>query len=536
MLARHGLGFFISVTGLERFVPFQRIFNRRYELPLSRPEHVRSALEELGPTFIKLGQILSTRADLLPPAYQVELAKLQDAAPALKTETVTSIIEAEFGRPVEAVFATFEAVPLAAASIGQVHGATLADGTPVVVKVQRPGVVEQIDLDLQVLRNLAATASRRWPVAEEYDVIGLVHEFAHTLRAETDYLQEGRNAERFNASFADDDSVHVPQVFWEQTTNRVLTLERIAGIKIDDLAGLDAAGVDRRRVAMSGARMVLKMVFRDRFFHADPHPGNFFIEPGERIGVVDFGMVGSVGPRIQEQLVWALLAYTSDDPDRWVDALYELGVAGRHIDRASLKRDVEHLRAKYYGRPVGEIAIRPVVNDVLGVVRRHRLHLPTGYALLLKTVLMHESLVARLDPGFEFTSVLVPYARGMMVRHFSPLRWGRSVGQAGIDLARLGIELPQQLRRLLTSLERGDTEFAIRPSGFDPFLRRLERIANRLVLGIVAAAFVVALAVLLSAYHVRSDPQTGAILIAGFVLASVLGVYVAWSILRSGRP
>jgi ubiquinone biosynthesis protein len=246
-------------------------------------------------------------------------------------------------------------------------------------------------------------------------------------------------------------------------------------------------------------------------------------------------MVGTVGPRIQEQLVWALLAYTSEEPDRQVDALYELGVAGHHVDRAVLKRDVEHLRARYYGRPVGDIAIRPVVNDVLGVVRRHRLHLPPGYALLLKTVLMHESLVTRLDPTFEFTTVLVPYARGMMARHFSPLGWGRSVGQAGIDLARLGVELPQQLRRLLSSLQRGDLELAIRPTGFEPVLRRVERIANRLVLGIVAAAFVVALAVLLSAYHLRSDPQTAAILLAGFVLASILGVYVAWSILRSGR-
>ena len=535
VLARHGLGFFISVAGLERFVPLQRIFNRGYEQPLSRPEHVRRALEELGPTFIKLGQIISTRADLLPVAYQVELAKLQDAAPPLKTSVVTSVIESEFDRPVDAVFGSFDPDPLAAASIGQVHAATLRDGTPVVVKVQRPGVVDQIDQDLQILRNLATNASRRWPVAEEYDVVGLVHEFAHTLRGETDYIQEGRNAERFSANFAEDDSVAFPRVFWEETTNRVLTLERIDGIKVDDLAALDAARLDRRQVAANGAQMVLKMIFRDRFFHADPHPGNFFVQPDERIGVVDFGMVGTVGPRIQEQLVWTLLAFTSEDPDRQVDALFELGVAGRHIDRAALKRDVEHLRARYYGRPVGEIAVRPVVNDVLGVVRRHRLHLPAGYALLLKTVLMHENLVTRLDPGFEFTAVLVPYARRMMVRHFSPLGWGRSVGQAGIDLARLGIELPQQVRRLLSSLERGDTEFAIRPSGFDPILRRVERTANRVVLGILAAAFVIALAVLLSAYHMRSDPQIAALLIVGFVLASVLGIYVAWGILRSGR-
>jgi ubiquinone biosynthesis protein len=536
VLARHGLGFFISVAGLERFVPLQRIFNRGYEQPLSRPEHVRRALEELGPTFIKLGQIVSTRADLLPVAYQAELAKLQDAAPPLKAGVVASVIESEFSRPVDAVFGSFDPKPLAAASIGQVHAASLRNGTPVVVKVQRPGVVEQIELDLQILRSLAANASRRWPLAEEYDVVGLVHEFAHTLLAETDYIQEGRNAERFSANFAGDDSIYFPRVFWEETTNRVLTLERIGGIKVDDLAAMDAAGIDRRQVAMNGARMVLKMVFRDRFFHADPHPGNFFIQADQRIGVVDFGMVGTVGPRIQEQLVWTLLAFTSEDADRQVDALYELGVAGRHIDRAALKRDVEHLRARYYGRPVGEIAVRPVVNDVLGVIRRHRLHLPAGYALLLKTVLMHENLVTRLDPSFEFTAVLVPYARGMMVRHFSPLGWGRSVGQAGIDLARLGIELPQQLRRLLSSLERGDTEFAIRPSGFDPILRRVERTANRVVLGILAAAFVIALAVLLTAYHVRSDPQIAAVLIVGFVLASVLGIYVAWSILRSGRP
>jgi len=536
VLARHGLGFFISVTGLERFVPFQRFLNRGYEQPLSRPEHVRLALEELGPTFIKLGQILSTRADLLPAAYQLELAKLQDAVPSLKPGVVSSIIESEFGRPVEAVFGSFDQVPLAAASIGQVHAATLRDGTAVVVKVQRPDVVEQIEQDLHILRNLATTASRRWPVAEEYDVVGLVQEFAQTLRAETDYIREGKNAEQFSANFAADASVHFPCVFWEQTTTRVLTLERIAGIKIDDFAGLDAAGVDRRRIAMNGARMVLKMVFRDRFFHADPHPGNFFIEPDGRIGVVDFGMVGTVGPRIQEQLVWALLAYISEETDRQVDSLYDLGVAGHHVDRAALKRDVEHLRARYYGRPVGDIAIRPVVNDVLGVVRRHRLHLPPGYALLLKTVLMHESLVTRLDPSFEFTTVLVPYARGMMIRHFSPLGWGRSVGQAGIDLARLGIEFPQQLRRLLSSLQRGDLELAIRPTGFEPVLRRVERTANRVVLGILAAAFIIALAVLLSAYHVRNDSQMGAVLIVGFVLASVLGLYVAWSILRSGRP
>ncbi|MDQ6710268.1 MAG: AarF/UbiB family protein [Candidatus Dormibacteraeota bacterium] len=536
VLARHGLGFFISILGLERFVTWQRLFNRQYDQRLTRPERVRRALEELGPTFIKLGQILSTRADLLPLNYQVELAKLQDAAPPLPIAVVKQVVEAELGEPVEVAFRAFDEVPLAAASIGQVHGATLPDGTPVVVKVQRPEVPQQIEQDLQILETLAATARRRWALMDQYDVLGVVHEFGQTLRAETNYIREGHNADRFRANFADDAGVHIPLVHWSKTTRRVLTLERIGGIKIDDLAGLEAAGVDRRAVALHGAQMVLKMIFKDGFFHADPHPGNFFIDPAGGIGVVDFGMVGTVEARMQEQLVWALLAYTSEEPERQVDALFDLGVARRRVDRTVLRRDIEHLRSRYYGRPVGEIAIRPVINDVLGVVRRHGLQLPSGYALLLKTVVMHESLVTRLDPGFDFTRVLVPYARQMVTRQFSPVMWARSLAQAGVDVARLGVEGPQQARRLLAALQRGDLELGVRPSGFEPLVRRLERIANRMVLGIIVAAFVIALAVLISAFHLRSDPAAGIVLIVGFLAASGLGGYVAISILRSGRP
>jgi ubiquinone biosynthesis protein len=316
----------------------------------------------------------------------------------------------------------------------------------------------------------------------------------------------------------------------------VLTLERVRGIKIDNFAALDAAGIDRCVVAARGADAVLKMIFRDGFYHADPHPGNFFIEPGGRINVVDFGMVGTVDERSREQLVWALIAFASDDPERQVDTLFELGVARKRVDRANLQRDVEHLRARYYGRPVGEIEIRPVLRDVLSFVRTHRLQLPLGFALMVKTVVMHENLVTQLDPSFDFTAVLVPYARRLMMRHYSPLAWARWAGQAAVDAARLATELPQQARRLVAALERGDLELAVRPSGFDPVLRRIERIANRVVLGIVAASFVIALAVLLAAYHVRPEQGVVSILLLGFIGAVALGAYVAWSILRSGRP
>lgn len=538
VLGRHGLGYLVGVLGLERFVPFHRglLGHPRRAEPYTRPEHVRMALEELGAAWIKLGQILSTRADLLPLEYQVELAKLQDAAPPVPVEAVRQVLEAELGRPPEEVFARFDPTPLAAASIGQAHAATLPGGTEVVVKVRRPGVVEQVEQDLELLLNLAATASRRWELAEEYDLVGLAEEFAQTLRAELDYLREGRNAERFAHNVAGDPTVHIPRVFWEATTSRVLTLERIRGIKINDLAALDAAGVDRSALAEQAAHILLEMVFEDGFFHADPHAGNFFVEPGGRIGLIDFGMVGTVDEPTQERLVELLLAVTSQDPDRLVDAFLDLGVARRRVDRAALRRDLEHLVSRYYGRPIGEITVGPLLADALAIVRRHRLHLPADLALLLKTVVMAEGLAAQLEPSFRLTTVLVPYAERLMLRQYSPLRWARRLGTAGLAAAELGVELPRQVRRLLRELERGGLQIGMRPEGFEPLIGRFERLANRLVLGMLASAFIVGLAVLMAAFHPPGTERlVGPAFGLGFVLAALLGAYLAWTILRSGR-
>jgi ubiquinone biosynthesis protein len=536
VLTRHGLGFLSGALGFHRLLPVDGLmFWRRGTQPITRPEHVRMAFEELGCTFVKLGQILSTRADLLPPSYQLELSKLQDTGPALKDTVVREIISTELGRPLEEVFSSFDSVPLACASIGQVHAATLLDGTEVAIKIRRPGIVEEIELDLEILEDLAAAAKRRWQLASHYDVVGLANEFAQTLRAETDYIREGRNADRFWVNFNGDKSVHVPRPFWGLTTQRVLTLERIHGIKIDDLGTPDSAGVDRVEVASRGARMVLKMIFKDGFFHADPHPGNFFIEPGGRIGLVDFGMVGTVDVRAREQLIWALVAFIGTEADRQVDALYDVGVARKRVDRAWLRRDLEQLHSRYYGKPIGDIPIRALLVDVLGLIRRHHLQLPANFALLAKTVMMHEGLVRQLDPSFNFTAVLVPYARRMIGQQYSPASLARSLGNASLDAARLGLELPHLARRILGDLERGEMEVAVRPAGFEPLLRRVERIANRIVLGIIAASFVIGLAVLLSAYHVRQEQGPVIILVVGFVLASAVGAYVAWGILRSGR-
>jgi ubiquinone biosynthesis protein len=536
ILVRHGLGYLVGIFGLERFVPFQRglLKHPRRAEPYTQPEHVRMALEELGPAFIKLGQILSTRTDLLPPEYLAEFAKLQDAAPTISIEAVQEIILAELGQPIEKVFADFEPVPLAAASIGQVHAATLLGGSDVVVKVRRPGVVEQVEEDLEILQNIATTASRRWEFASQYDLVGLIQEFAETLRAELDYLREGRNAERFAANFAGDATVHIPRVFWETTTSRVLTLERIRGIKINDLTALDTSGIDRKVVAEQAARIILKMVFEDRFFHADPHPGNFFIEPGGRIGLIDFGMVGMVDERMQEHLVRVILALTSQDADRLADAFLDLGVTSQQVDRSLLGHDLEQLLSRFYGQPLGEIALGPLLDEMLTIVRRHRLRLPPNLALLIKTIVMNEGLGTHLDPTFRLSTVLVPYAQRLMLQQYSPLYWTKQLGRASRDVVWLGTELPQQLRRILGELERGNLTMNMRPRDIESVIRRFERIGNRIIIGAVLAAFIIGLAMLMASYH-PSGWNQWIFFVIGFVSAGVLGVYLAWSILHSMR-
>ncbi|HSE22835.1 MAG TPA: AarF/UbiB family protein, partial [Pyrinomonadaceae bacterium] len=278
VLARHGIDYLAGSLGLKRFSAVQKLFGHAAQpVPFTQPEHLRMALEEMGTTFIKLGQILSTRADLLPAEYLIELTKLQDSAPPVPVELVREAVVKELGQPIETTFAFFDSEPLAAASIGQAHAAKLHDGTDVVVKIRRPGVLEQVEEDLQILKLLAASAARHWEFANRYDLPGLAQEFADTLRSELDYIREGQNAETFAANFADDPKIHIPRIFWDTTTTRVLTLERIRGTKINDVAALDKQGIDRAALAEYATNVTLKMVCDDGFFHADPHPGNFFI-------------------------------------------------------------------------------------------------------------------------------------------------------------------------------------------------------------------------------------------------------------------
>jgi ubiquinone biosynthesis protein len=488
----------------------------------------------LGTSFIKLGQMLSTRADLLPPEYQAELAKLQDQAPPVPRTLIEETLVADLGCSVEEAFATFDFEPLASGSIGQVHAATLHTGAEVIVKVRRPGALEQVEEDLEILEYLAKTASQHWEMAHHYDLPGLVHEFGQALRAELDFLQEASNAERFAANFKATPSIHIPYVYWQATTARVLTLERIRGIKISDLGALDAAGIDRSALAERAARMMLQMVLEDGFFHADPHPGNFFIEPAGRIGLIDFGMVGFVDARTQDHLIDLFLALSSQDSERLVDVLLLLGCTQRRVDRRALSRDLHQWLAQYLGRPLGEIPLGPLLTQALTIIRRHHLQLPANLALLLKMLLMDESLGCMLDPTFKLTGLLASFSQRLLLRRYAPGNWIPQISRAGIDAARLGIELPQQLRRLLNELERTHMEVGLRPEPLQPLVQRFEQMTNRLVLAIIVAALINGMAVLLLVSHPFIGGEwLGWFFILGCILVSTLGIALAWSMLRS---
>jgi ubiquinone biosynthesis protein len=447
-------------------------------------------------------------------------------------EAVRAVVEAELGQPLGALFADFDPEPLAAASIGQVHPATLPDGTAVVVKVRRPGVEAQAEADLALLDALARTAAVRTSWGRDYDIVGWVREFAFTLRDELDYAAEARHAEQVRRDFADEPALHVPAVFPERSARRVLTMERLDGVKVDDAAALAAAGVDRQELARTATRVMLRMVLRNGFYHADPHPGNVLVLPGGRIGLLDFGMVGALDAATRQALLRIVLALAAEDTDRLVDELTALGVTGEAVARGPLKQDLERLRRRYATRPLKEIAAAEAFQDIMDVARRHRLRLPAELVQLAKVTAMAEGTALQLDPDFEILAFSLPYVRRFWLRTLSPRAQARRLSGSLADLADLGEALPRQLRRLAHRLEQGALPLTVAADPSPETLQRIDRAANRVAVSVLTAAFVVGGSLLALAYH-PTGGHPALVAVAVLAVLSVLGLVAAlW---RRGR-
>jgi len=539
VLLHHGFDQLVDLLELTPFAAFPaRWLRRRRDEEWTAPQRLRHALEELGPTFIKLGQILSARPDLIPPDFLAELTKLQDKAAPFPVAAARAVITQELGSPLEAVFSTFDDTPIAAASLGQVHRATLRSGERVVVKVQRPGIVQTINTDIEILLDLAGFAQNRIPLGALYNFPEIMEDFAATLRDELDYEREGRNAERFRSHFADDEAVYIPRVYWEFTTRRVLVLEEIQGIKINDVAALDAAGIERRQVALESARLIILQVFRDRFFHADPHPGNFYVMPPAapdgkpRIGAMDFGMVGEIDAQTRQHLLRLLVAIVRQDVGRIVDEFLRMGVVewGK-FDRRRLERDLWRFLNRYAGQPLKAWRIRDMLNEAMPIAFRHHLHFPSELWLLAKVLAMAEGVGQQLDPEFDLLSVAEPYARDLYAEMVSPRALGRRALEGFEELGEELLLLPQQLRRLGERLERGALPVIVRQERDSTQWERWDRMASRLTAGILIAAFIIAVSLLLPL--LETDPWrilAIVLIVLGFINATLLTIWLLFTI------
>lgn len=538
ILSRHGVRSIAEQLGIASLIPFNRgWFERPAEgHPRVQAVHLRQALEELGTTFIKLGQIISTRDDLLPPDYIIELSKLQDRVPPVPTAAIVGVIEDSLGKPVESLFLSFEEEPLAAASIGQVHGAVLHSGDRVVVKVQKPGVAAQIEEDLAILQQLARFAQNRAPLAEAYDLVAFVDEFGWTLRSELDYLREGRNADTFRENFKHDPSLVIPCVYWELTSSRVITEERVEGVSIDDVHCIDEMEVDRPALASRAVRIIFDEIFDHRFYHADPHAGNFSVTPDGRIVAYDFGMVGRIDDRTRDALLSLATGVVQRDADEVVDGLAVLNVLRHGADRPGLRRDVQHLLDRYIGMSLAEFRFDVIINDVMNVVRRRRLQMPSELALLLKTLSMQEAIGRRLDPDLKPVEMAAPYVRRAIIEQWLPSFWGPQIAASATDIRQLLFRLPRRADRLLTRAEQGDIEVGIRLVRADEILDTLQSMVNRLILAILVGASLVSLGLLLTIYSPKwLLSWMGPLFGLGVVVTILAGLFLGWRILRGTR-
>lgn len=538
VLFRHGFGYLVDQVGLDHLVPWRRrLFGRSPDgvAHLTPAERVRLVLEELGPTAIKLGQFLSARRDLIPPALARELEKLQDEVPPVDFEQVRPVVEAELGAPLEELFAAFDPKPLAAASLAQVHPATLPDGRPVVVKVQRPGIEERIEADLAILHDLAALLERRTELGKIYALTEVAEEFAHTIRAELDFRLEGHHADRFRENFAGDDRVHIPEVIWSHTGRRVLTLERVYGVKITDVAGLRAAGHDPTAVAQRIAEAILTQVFDHGFFHADPHPGNIFVSPEGRITFMDFGIVGYVDPKLREELAELAIALVRHDVDELVRRLVELSFVSRRIDIHRLRYEAARLLRRYYAVPIRDIRLRHSFEEFLSLAHRFHLRLPPDLTLLAKTLMTTEGILITLNPSVSVADIAEPFAHRLMAEQASPDRLLRQLVSTVSDLAVNAAALPRRLNTVLGQAATGELSVRIERAEAEVSTGALEPAANRLALALVAMAVTIGAVVLLQN---GPGPRLFDVSVLGLLTAAFavfLTLTLLFAVLRTGK-
>lgn len=535
-LIRHGFGYLVEQLELGPLLPFRRRLFWRDKEPevLSLGARLRTVCESLGPTFVKLGQLLSSRTDLLPLEVTEELARLQDEVPPFPIDEVISVIEEETGRPLSESFAQFERKPLAAASIAQAHRAVLHDGSQVVVKVRRPGIETSIDTDIEILFGIAHLVEDRLS-PELFDPISLIREFARGIRRELDFTIEARNIKRFARNFENYPGVKIPEVYWDFTTPRLLVLEYIDGVKIDQIGAMDASGLDRSQLARRAADAFLKQVMIDGVFHGDPHPGNLLVQADGTLAFLDFGIVGRLDDAAMTQLAEIFLGFMENDAERVIKALARFEALGKETDRAALRDDLADLLEHYYGRSLKDVKIGPAVAAMMEVAHRHHLKFPPDLLLLSRAFLTVEGVVHRLNPDFSVAEAAAPFAKDLARYRLRPDRLARVVVSETTDYLEMLARIPVAVDTALDRLNRGETEIAFHHKGLDRLINRIDIVSNRVSFSVIIGSLIVGSSLIIQAQRgplIFDLPLLG---VLGYVVAGIFGMGLILSILRSGR-
>lgn len=543
VLLKYGFGKFIDQLHLNRFVPFRkRLRSFGQWPPLKSPnsaERLRMAFAELGPSFIKLAQLLATRPDLVTKQFADEFKKLQDNVPPFSTSEAVAIIETETKASIGSVFGFFDQIPIAAASIAQVYRGRLLAGDEVIIKVQRPGIESQIETDINILTSIAQLMERYIPESAFFNPSGIVDEFARTVRKELDFMEEARNCIRFGRNFDRHPDVHIPKVFNSYTTAKTLVLELIPGVRIDDIEGIARLGLDRRRLAKIGVDAYFKQVLEDGFFHADPHAGNIFAMPDGKIGFMDFGIVGRVTAEMRETMANTFLALINKDFDRLIEQYVEMGLVPEHIDfdifRREFRADLADFLEPLYGVALKDLNFAEYMDTVTRLALKHKLKVPSDLILVNKAMLILENLGRELDPDFDFIAAAEPYATKIIGERVRPAQLFDRARKNVMEVSDFFVLFPKQMKQIIRKVLKDDIHIKMTHIGMEQLIRDMDRSSNRISFSMIISAILLSSAIM---HGMGVGPTWNGMSVLGFTafgFAFIMGIWLLISIIRSGR-